>query len=117
LTDLEYALDNLERNINKTLLVAPTDCEEDCHIKFSNLKAVKARFLDWSDPSTYFFPSIDENEPVTSFNNQSCEWDVILGADIVWLEELVPSLLQALDALASPRTVVYLAHQVHVDML
>ncbi|CAM9270371.1 unnamed protein product, partial [Ectocarpus fasciculatus] len=40
------------------------------------------------------------------------DWDVILGADVVWVEELVPLLVQALTALAGADTIFILSHQV-----
>lgn len=39
------------------------------------------------------------------------EWDVVMGADVVWLEGLVPLLVGALDRLCGPRTLLLLAHQ------
>jgi Lysine methyltransferase len=39
------------------------------------------------------------------------QWDVVIGADVVWLEELVPLLVRALTALCGPDTLLLLAHQ------
>ena len=39
------------------------------------------------------------------------EWDVIIGADVVWLEELVPHLINVLVHLIGPNTVLLLSHQ------
>lgn len=39
------------------------------------------------------------------------EWDVIIGADVVWLEELVPHLVNVLVHLIGPNTVLLLSHQ------
>ena len=39
------------------------------------------------------------------------EWDLVIGADVVWLEELVPLLTQALRALCGSHTQLLLAHQ------
>jgi Lysine methyltransferase len=39
------------------------------------------------------------------------EWDVVMGADVVWLEGLVPLLVGALDRLCGPHTLLLLAHQ------
>jgi Lysine methyltransferase len=39
------------------------------------------------------------------------QWDVVIGADVVWLEELVPLLIRALTALCGPDTLLLLAHQ------
>jgi hypothetical protein len=36
---------------------------------------------------------------------------VVIGADVVWLEELVPLLIRALTALCGPDTLLLLAHQ------
>ena len=113
LTDLEYAVSNLQRNINETFAMPLKVNSEECmDSSFENTSIIKAQFLDWANPSTYFFPSNVSNEVTTNYKNEECSWDIILGADIVWLEELIPSLLQALNALASSKTTVYLAHQV-----
>lgn len=38
-------------------------------------------------------------------------WDLVVGADVVWLEDLVPLLVRALGALCGPHTTLILAHQ------
>lgn len=59
--------------------------------------------LDWADPTTY--PVLEE------------EWDVVIGADVVWLEHLVPSLVAALNAVCSTNTLLLLSHQVGAVVL
>ena len=44
------------------------------------------------------------------------EWDVVMGADVVWLEGLVPLLVGALDCLCGPHTLLLLAHQRRSDI-
>ena len=92
--------------------------------------------LDWADPTTYQFPrslsdieiDIDgvvsqdrgEGEREQTRDQQSAsesesEWDVVIGADVVWLEELVPLLVQALSSLCGPHTHLYLSHQMRSE--
>jgi predicted nicotinamide N-methyase len=88
LTDLQYTLDNLRRNIAETV---------NANTHLPNLsQSLSAVHLDWSDFHTY--PESD--------------WEVVLGADIVWLEELVPALAQCISHFAAPGKTVLLAHQV-----
>jgi predicted nicotinamide N-methyase len=100
------------------------------------------RALDWSDPSTYTTPldflqhseategcgagvreslqsqreggreSFGAVEECAARREEKDEWDVVLGADVVWLEALVEPLVSALRALCSAGTVVILSHQV-----
>ena len=96
--------------------------------------------LDWADPATYQYPQqrgittkpsrlIDnnldtdtlietadrmdgvENIELSGASKEGGEWDVVLGADVVWLESLVPLLVGALDRLCGPHTQLFLAHQ------
>jgi hypothetical protein len=83
LTDLPYAMENLNTNLGLNRLGSET--------------RVSAQILDWKDPRS--FPSAEDV-------------DIIVGADIVWLEELVPPLVQTLVSCSEHRTIVYLAHQV-----
>ena len=93
--------------------------------------------LEWGKPSTYIYPTTGTGQPVrclrsgaaadvappeintttddtttTDNSSSSGTWDIVIGADIVWLEHLVPLLMHALDALCGPHTVLYLSHQV-----
>ena len=56
-----------------------------------------AAVLDWLAPST-----LAALHP---------PFDVIVAADVVWVEELIAPLVHVLDELASPSTLLYLAHQ------
>lgn len=58
---------------------------------------IEARALDWSDPSTY------PNDTL---------WDVVIGADIVWVDYLIPSLVNALNHCCQRETDLFLAYQV-----
>ena len=49
--------------------------------------------------------------PPLPLSHPQPQWDVVIGADVVWLEELVPLLVRALTALCGPETVLLLAHQ------
>ena len=78
--------------------------------------------LDWADPTTYQFPrSLSDTEididGVVSQDREEGEreWDVVIGADVVWLEELVPLLVQALSSLCGPHTHLYLSHQMRSE--
>jgi predicted nicotinamide N-methyase len=63
LTDLAYALDNLRTTVARLPLAPP-------------LRAPDVALLDWNDPST--LPPADP------------AWDVVLAADCIWLDHLVP---------------------------
>lgn len=71
--------------------------------------------LDWSDPTTYRFPSsggcVKSTSHTADVGQGHSDWDVVIGADVVWLEELVPMLVGALSALCGPHTVLLLSHQ------
>ncbi len=92
LTDLPYVLDNLQSNIVRNF-------HSDGHAV-----RIEAKSLDWMDTSTY--PIYNEEK-----------WDVIIGADVVWIESLIPSLVQALTSCANENTTVLISHQVSVRKL
>eukprot|EP01039_Chlorochromonas_danica_P001678 gene1678-1832_t len=87
LTDLPYALSNLQSNIARTI-------DNNSHLIDHN--HLNSKMLDWKDPNTY---PIDHH------------WEVILGADVVWLEDLVHPLVEALRSCSSEDTRILLAHQ------
>ena len=83
---------------------------------------MEASALDWADPTTYQFPrslsdiEIDIDGVVSQHRGEGeREWDVVIGADVVWLEELVPLLVQALSSLCGPHTHLYLSHQMRSE--
>lgn len=110
--------------------------------------------LDWSDRSTYQFPSLTSTTGLIDINSDEnsvqlsklstdksntrieytrerqershsetwavgveeaggCrpDWDLVIGADVVWLEDLVPLLVGALSILCGPHTELLLSHQ------
>jgi len=99
---------------------------------------IQVGLLDWSNQDTYKLPNelLLQSSSSSSSNNSSSSsssssinhdsetltnsklyetyqhWDVILGADIVWLEELVYSLVNTLNHLSSHMTTIIFAHQV-----
>lgn len=87
LTDLSYTLNNLRRNV------------ELHHSSLSNRSVVEVSELDWSRPETY----------------DARDFDVVLAADVVWVEELIPAFVAALGAVAcrkgSHQPLVLLGHQ------
>lgn len=85
LTDLEYSLKNLEINVQKN------------QESIMSSSVVEIKVLDWTDPTTY--PS------------SNVHWDVVIGADIVWLDHLIPPLVSTLDYCCSKDTIFYLAYQ------
>jgi predicted nicotinamide N-methyase len=102
LTDLSYSLPNLQRNILKNQ-------EKNADRVDSDWKMISTGILDWKDPKTY--PKEESGEGY---------WDVIVGSDVIWLEELVPPLIQTLEACANENTVIYISHQtrsLHTDKL
>ena len=92
-TDLPYALESLLSNPQL----------HDVGTK------VKALALDWTDPATYPEPFISPSEDSSRFENR---WDVILAADVVWLDHLVRPLTSTLVALSSHTTLLMLSYQV-----
>jgi predicted nicotinamide N-methyase len=93
LTDLQYTLKNLQHNVDKN----------KPHYEASyNVDVME---LDWFNAATYPTTTRDEN-------GSEKNWDVILGADIVWIEELIVPLVNTLVAIAGFQTDVYVAHQV-----
>jgi predicted nicotinamide N-methyase len=102
LTDLSYSLPNLQRNIFKNQ-------EKNTHRIDLDWEMISTGMLDWKDPKTY--PKEENGEGA---------WDVIVGSDVIWLEELVPPLIQTLESCANENTVVYISHQtrsLHTDKL
>lgn len=85
LTDLPYALDNLNVNIHNN---RPENVDSF---------EVYAKKLDWFDPHSY---PADE------------QWDIIVGADVVWVEDLIIPLVNTLTTLAHAHSSVLIAHQV-----
>lgn len=88
LTDLPYTIDNLHVNIQAT--------REANEFPFS-MHNIVAHKLDWTDPRTY---------PAQG------QYDVLLGADIVWLEHLVDPLVRTIAHIIGSEGIMLLAHQV-----
>ena len=130
LTDLPYTLVNLKTNVAVNYDKHESVEEVKCSSGDSAVKAAAdrnkpiVRALDWTDASTYFFPvDIEQSTAHQGHKDGSMavgddnSWDVIIGADVVWLEELVEPLITTLRALCSPRTTLLLAHQVSVTVV
>jgi Lysine methyltransferase len=115
LTDLAYTIPNIIENVKKSFpdyLQRPEkECREgECNDSASVISpdqvcSIDVGVLDWSDPMTY-------KGPILTSTSGSDKWDVIIGADIVWIESLVPSLVSTLAALACKDSLVILSHQV-----
>lgn len=118
LTDLAYVIKNLQKNVEINFPQHPqTDDTSTRH--------VHTQLLEWGNQSTYIFPNrsnigfslsqeLQQNNKKNEEQEQSNGWDVILGADIVWLENLVPLLIHALTLLTSKSTVFILSYQVSI---
>eukprot|EP01033_Poteriospumella_lacustris_P008753 gene8752-6291_t len=91
-TDLQYTLKNLQHNVDKNKPHSEASYNVD------------VMELDWFNAATYPTTTRDEN-------GSEKNWDVILGADIVWIEELILPLVNTLVAIAGFQTDVYVAHQ------
>lgn len=83
-TDLPYALPNMQQNINRHAELCPSESRMVCHA------------LDWYSP-----PSFDDLGIVMTTQRQQ-RWvpQVILVADCVWMQDLVEPLLSTLQTLA-----------------
>ena len=106
ITDLEYTLLNLVHNVHSTFPDMSSSATSSTEFYFSRddivsddhkSYAIGIQKLDWKDKATY----VHKQGP----------WEVILGADVVWLEELIPSLIQTMDAHADVDTTIIMAHQ------
>ncbi|GLE01139.1 hypothetical protein PINS_up009969 [Pythium insidiosum] len=87
LTDLEYVVANLQKNINMTLAAAEASAKPvDARIS--------AQVLDWFNPRTDFG-----------------RVDLILASDVVWVKDLIPPLVNTLRQLAHPQGIILLSHQ------
>lgn len=92
LTDLPYCLPNLHRVV----------AANEASLRSNNLHAPSVAALDWMQPNE----SIGKTVPARP--------DYVLGADVVWIPELIQPLVQTIAALAGPipsSTVILLAHQ------
>ena len=83
LTDLVYTLPSLKASAQATLGSGWQDL-------------VKVHMLDWNDPKTYY---------------QADHVDVVIAADVAWLDHLVDPLLRTIDASVGPSCIFILAHQ------
>lgn len=106
ITDLEYTLMNLVFNVQSSFQDMSSSAVSSTEFYFSKEDIVSDNHknyiigiqrLDWKDKSTYVY----EQGP----------WEVIIGSDVVWLEDLVPSLVQTIHAHANVGTTILIAHQ------
>jgi len=135
LTDLKYALPNLlanvESNVNKSSTVessfdscaiaskneydkfndkeGPRVTATATVVKRNNGYAVSE--LDWSNENTYPRRTYD-NTNDGSKEDKLEHYNVVLGADIVWLEHLIPSLIHALKTIMDSNTMFIFSYQV-----
>lgn len=89
LTDLDYTMENLARNVDKTLAMAP----ETERIT----RRVTTKVLDWFNPPT-----------------DLGDIDLILASDVVWIEELIAPLVGTMSVLmrhSTAPTRVLMSHQ------
>jgi ribosomal protein L11 methylase PrmA len=103
LTDLPYVLQNLQNNILHNFDATSLVTEDTCMREEKDIE-ISAEGLDWMDDRSY---------PI--YHGQ--QWDVILGADVVWIESLIPSLVQTLTACANENSIVLISHQVTQNIL
>ncbi len=114
LTDLEYSLGNLRENLKAN------DCRlasvsEEAVSSSSQAGTIDAMVLDWFDlttcdevlrkrssMTTTKLPTAT-NESVSTNTNQVDEWipDIVLAADVVWVESLVRPLVQTLHRICT----------------
>lgn len=90
-TDLPYALHSLGANLALNACLG------------AGVGSARAAHLDWFEPTTYPSP------PQRRDGGQG--WDVLLGADVVWLDHLVAPLVRALVALSGPHSLLLLSYQ------
>lgn len=85
LTDLHYALPNLQRNVDSNSLAG----------RFSSGTEVSVAELDWSNRDTW----------------TAERYDIVLAADVVWIEALIPDFVSALKHVADGSNIVLFAHR------
>lgn len=100
---------------------------------FPSVNIIEADTLSWGDATSYASPYVNQEKFTNSINDgddkiktrREChamvasalsDWDVVLGADIVWLEHLVPLLLHAINALCTTHTKLLLSYQVKIRL-
>ncbi|ELR21034.1 Hypothetical protein ACA1_281280 [Acanthamoeba castellanii str. Neff] len=108
LTDLYDQIDVMEANVDRNFGYRTsrshaagveddaTPADDDPLVRPVNIRAGE---LDWSSSAQ------DINE------EYSPPFDLIVGSDIIYAEEAVPLLINALDILSSPKTVILIAHE------
>lgn len=98
-TDLPYALDSLRHNLRLNVDLQDLDSK------------VKVQSLDWKDVASYPKPFLYPPDGLvqSTFENR---WDLIIAADVVWLDHLVRPLVDTLAALCGSQTTIILSYQV-----
>lgn len=93
LTDLEYAMANLQRNID-------TNRRSDDGSDSFKVLQIDARVLDWFDNRSYDNISLADHGGV---GGEISRWvpDIILASDVVWVDSLVLPLVQTLHYICS----------------
>lgn len=105
ITDITYSMPNLHKNVLRN--------KHDADIACVNMRDA---VLDWNEPSIVTpYMSVATDTPLNS------NFDLILASDVMWLEHLVPSLVQTLvyyskihteNGLRYKPPLIILAHQV-----
>ncbi|VEU40642.1 unnamed protein product [Pseudo-nitzschia multistriata] len=87
-TDLEYSMANLEANLSANR----------CHRTSAERRdsTIDARVLDWCDPSSCETALSIWNESGGAHSHSPPPPDVVLAADVVWVDFLVPPLVETL---------------------
>ena len=98
ISDLEYCLPLIEANIKKTATATETARATENEGGSIGGGVAVARALDWTHPN---------------FESPRDVYDIVLGADIVWLEHLVAPLVSVMEELLllNTRLKILLAHQ------
>ncbi len=94
LTDLAYVIPNLNKNI-----------DDNRAILGGHITNIESKVLDWFRDETYLLSMLDSKREFGQ------KWDVILAADVVWLEHLVSPLLQTIRAHSNKHTELIISHQ------
>jgi len=100
LTDLKYTISNLLTNVESNMKYDIEDLTID--LESSVKKSYVVSELDWSDENTY---------PRDEYGHIE-HYDVIIGADIVWLDYLIPYLIYTLKTIMNDRSIFIFAYQV-----
>ena len=83
MTDLDYTLDNIRKNVDSNIKRNKNNVNNN----IEQQSVFNVQLLDWADANTYPIINSSNNKNNSCNSNNEMirrEWDVIIGADVVW---------------------------------